>query len=160
MEKPLDGWCRFKIKCDASEVVNGCIGIGCIIRDAQGSFVGARCCKIEGSWQPREAEAISLKEAIAWIKSLNLKCCSFETDSQVLAHACNGQSGESNFHTIVSDCIKDLKHIDQVLVDFVYRSANRVAHLLASAAHSMSGCSEWLVTPPEFINHVLIADNS
>ncbi|XP_074352833.1 uncharacterized protein LOC141691984 [Apium graveolens] len=47
----------------------------------------------------------------------------------------------------------------QVLVDLVYRSTNGVAHLLASAAHSMSGCEEWFVTPPEFINDVLDLDS-
>ena len=44
-----------------------------------------------------------------------------------------------------------MKHFDNVLIEFVYRSANGVAHLLVTAAHSMSDLGEWLVTPPEFI---------
>lgn len=51
--RPSDGW--FTINCDASGVVNVRIGIGCVIRDSQGCFVGARCCTVDGRWQIREA---------------------------------------------------------------------------------------------------------
>ena len=37
---------------------------------------------------------------------------------------------------IIEDCIDILKHFEQVLVMFVYRSANTAAHLLAKAAYS------------------------
>ncbi|XP_074377393.1 uncharacterized protein LOC141718921 [Apium graveolens] len=126
----------------------------------KGSLVAARCSQVEGSWSPREAEAISLKEALSWVKELELKCCVFEIDSKVLVLACNGQGGESYFHIITFDCIKLLKHFDHVLVEFVYWSANRVVHELAKAAHSMPGLGEWLVTPPDFINHELDKDMS
>lgn len=43
----------------------GRIGIGCVIRNEHGGFVGARCRTVEGNWSPREAEAISLKEALS-----------------------------------------------------------------------------------------------
>lgn len=69
----------------------------------------------------------------------------------MLAVACNGYNGESYFHTLVSNCIHELKHIDQVLVGFIYRSVNCVAHLLVNAAHYMSGRGKCLVTPSEFI---------
>lgn len=64
--KPPDGW--LKVNCDASGAVNGAIGIGCVLQNSQGDFVGARCRKVEGSWNPMEAEAISLKEALAWAR--------------------------------------------------------------------------------------------
>lgn len=41
-------------------------------------------------------------------------------------------------------------------INFVRRSANSVAHLLAT--YSMSGLREWVGVPPEFINHVLDSD--
>lgn len=56
--------------------------------------------------------------------------CIFETDSKSLADACNGKSGEAYFGTIVLNCLHLLKHIDQVLVRFVYRSANNVEEKL------------------------------
>ncbi|KAL1818603.1 hypothetical protein ACET3Z_013472 [Daucus carota] len=63
-----------------------------------------------------------------------------ERDSKVLAMACNGRGGDANFDTIVSDCKQELKHFDNVLVEFVYKSANGVAHF-------MYDLGEWLVTP-------------
>lgn len=42
--KPPDGW--IKINYSSLGVINGCIGIGCVIPDSYGSFIGARCCRI------------------------------------------------------------------------------------------------------------------
>ena len=100
--KPPDGW--FKVNVDATSAHNGDISVGCVVRNAQGEFVGARCKRIEGSWCSKEAEAISLKEALGWTKALNLHLCIFETDSKVLAMACNGRGGDAYFNTIVSYC--------------------------------------------------------
>lgn len=46
-----------------------------------------------------------------------------------------------------------------MLVNFVHRSANGVAHALARAAHSMSGLQEWHDVAPEFISDVLLIDS-
>lgn len=107
---------------------------------------------------PREAEAISLKEALFWMIELKYAQCIIETDSRSLAMACNGIPGEAYFGTIVVDCIQLLKHINPVLVQFAYRSANRVAYVLAKAAYSMSGLEVWYDNPPDFLIHVLDCD--
>lgn len=46
-----------------------------------------------------------------------------------------------------------------MLVNFAYRSANNVAHVLAQAACSMSDVGEWYVTPPNFLLRVLELDS-
>lgn len=152
--KPSGQW--VKINVDAALSRDGFVGTGAVIRDSAGHFVRARVSRVAGNWQPREAEALSLKEALSWVKELNYDYCVFESDSKQLVDACNGQEGESYFHTIVSDCVDLCKHFNHVLVQFVRRSANGVAHLLAT--HSMSGPREWDVHPPEFIHHVLSSD--
>lgn len=43
-----------------------------------------------------------------------------------------------------------------MLIQFVRRSANSVAHMLAT--HSMSGLREWVDNPPGDIDHVLSSD--
>ncbi|KAL8093405.1 hypothetical protein AgCh_035325 [Apium graveolens] len=103
-------------------------------------------------------EAMGLKEALTWVKDLGFRRCVFETDSKLLADACKGEQGRSYFHTIVWDCIQLFKHFDEVLVQFVHRSANAVAHVLARATHFMSGFQEWNNVAPEFISDVLIND--
>ncbi|XP_074362776.1 uncharacterized protein LOC141703064 [Apium graveolens] len=154
--KPPDDW--IKINVDATGAQNGYIGFGCVIQNSKGQFIGARCGRIRSNWSSKEAEALSLKKAIIWIKHLQLDCCIFETDSQNLAYACYGEDGCAYFNTIVGDCKLVLKHFNHVLVKFVFRSTNCVAHELARTALSMSDLGEWHVTPPDFLNHVLDSD--
>lgn len=79
-----------------------------------------------------------MKEALSWVIERQYDHCILETDSNSLAMACNGTLGEAFFGNVVTDCIQLLKHICPVLVEFSYRSANRVAHMLAQATSSMS----------------------
>lgn len=51
------------------------------------------------------------------------------------------------------------KHFESVLVKFVSRSANSVAHLLARASYSTSGIQEWNSTAPAFIIHAIVLDS-
>ena len=75
----------------------------------------------------------------------------FESDAKLLVDAVQGRRGLSYFDTIAEDCNELLKHFDEVLLVFIHRSANQVAHLLARAACSMSGLQEWNVSAPDFI---------
>lgn len=135
-EKPKDGW--IKLNVDAAVFRNNNIGCGVVLRDAQGRFLGARCKRVEGAWRPREAEAIALKKALSWLVTLGYTTCEIETDSKILVQACSKTPDESFFGTIVDDRVQLLKHVNQVLLRFVFRSANSVAHELAKAAYSMS----------------------
>lgn len=154
--KPAEGWVKANI--DAAVFSDGSIGIGGVIRDSQGQFLGARSRRIRGAWQPREAEAIGLKEALSWVIDQGYSHCIFETDSAPLAAACNGSPGNAYFGALVGDCLHLLKHINPVLVVFAYRSTNRVAHALAKASYSLSDLGEWYVTPPMFLKSVLEFD--
>lgn len=62
---PSNGW--LKINVDAAVFMIWGIGIAAVIRDDRGGFVAARAMKLPGSWKPREAEAIALKEALSWV---------------------------------------------------------------------------------------------
>lgn len=155
---PPPDWIKINIDAAIFEAT-GSVGISSIIRYAAGEFVRARAQKIEVNMQPREAEAVSLKEALSWTKELGFQKCIFETDAKMLADACKGVPGRSFFHTIVLDCVDFFKHFDEVLVEFVHRSANGVAHTLARAAHSMSGFQEWIDFASEIISDVLTIDS-
>lgn len=62
-----------------------------------------------------------------------------------------GSRDYSTFDYIVDDCKELVKHFEEVLIVFVPRSANNVAHLLARGAYSVSDLQEWITTAPEFI---------
>lgn len=156
-QAPQQNW--VKINMDAAIFADiRTIGIGGIIRDANGKFLKAICKKVEGSWSPREAEALSLKEILSWTKQYGFTRCVFETDSKLLADACNGGSGRSYFHDIVRECVDLIKHFENVLVRFTHRSANEVAHTLARVSRSMSDLQEWDGVAPSFLSDVLTYD--
>ncbi|KAL8113302.1 hypothetical protein AgCh_020567 [Apium graveolens] len=156
--RPQHGW--VKVNTDAALFLEwDSTGVGNVIRDEHGQFIRARNHKLQALYSPREAEALGLKEALSWVKELGYKRCVFETDAKELVEACRSAQGNTYFHLIVLDCIDLLKHYDEVLVDYVPRSANVVAHELARATYSMSGVHEWVDTPPDCIRDVLIIDS-
>ena len=155
---PKPGW--VKVNIDAAVFIeSGFTGVGSIIRDEHNKFIRARNHRIDAVYQPREAEAIGLREALSWVKELGYRKCVFETDAKMLAEACKKVQGRTYFHSIVLSCVELFKHYDEVLVEFVYRSANEVAHKLARVTHSMSGIHEWADAAPEFISDVLLIDS-
>ena len=139
--------CLIKINTDAACMQGSDqVGVGCVVRDEWGNFIRSRSNIVHGRFQPREAEAISLREALSWTKEWRRTKCIFECDAKLLVDAVNGVKGKTYFHAMVEDCIDILKHFDEVLVVFAHRSANIVAHSLARAAYSTSGLVEWLYT--------------
>lgn len=69
--KPPQGWLKINLDAAVFQDIN-CIGIGCLIRDAFGSFLHVRCQNIVGAFQPPETKTYSL-EVLSWVKSLSLK---------------------------------------------------------------------------------------
>lgn len=103
-------------------------------------FLRAQSKAIVQRTQPREAEALNLKEALSWTKQwIDFKCV-FELDAKGLLDTINGSDRQSYFDAMVEDCNKLIKQFKEVLVIFVPRSANTVAHLLAKEACFMSNC--------------------
>ncbi|XP_074327947.1 uncharacterized protein LOC141665861 [Apium graveolens] len=148
--KPPQDW--IKINVDTTFWTNtGHIGAGCIIRDDQGQFLRAKASKLRGCATAREAEALSFKEALTWTKEWRTNRCVFELDAKAVVEVIHGPQKQSNFHVIIEECRDILKHFEEVLVIFDYRSANKVAHVLARAAYSMPDSMVWCNTAPELI---------
>lgn len=80
----MQGWVKINVDDAVFSDIN-CIGVGSVIRDECGTFVRARCRRIEGLLNPREAEAVGLKETLSWVKNLNFKKCVFKTDAKECA---------------------------------------------------------------------------
>ncbi|XP_074346962.1 uncharacterized protein LOC141685777 [Apium graveolens] len=148
--KPPGGWLKINIDA-ACRHDRDFVGAGCVVRNDEGGFVRARSSLVRSRACAREAEALSLKEALLWVKSWRQNKFIFESDSKVLVDEIRGGHAKSIFHPHVEDCIELLKHFDEVLVIFVNRSANSVAHSLAQAAYSVSDPQEWSYTAPNFI---------
>ena len=89
--KPSIGWVKANI--DAAIFQNqGQIGAGCIVRDAASNMIIARTTNILGAYPVREAEALSLEEALSWLKERQIDKCILETDSAQIVEALNDSS--------------------------------------------------------------------
>lgn len=69
---------------------------------------------IRSKGQIREAEAVSLKEALSWIKPWGTSKCIFESDAKILLDAFQGRRGKSIFDTILEDFQELMKHFQEV----------------------------------------------
>ncbi|XP_074327155.1 uncharacterized protein LOC141665071 [Apium graveolens] len=96
-------WCKppaqwVKINVDAACIQNADqVGAGCVARDERENFLRGRCNVVQGRFQPREAEAMGLKEALTWIKNWRTRKCIFECDAKLLVEAVNGSGGRLIF---------------------------------------------------------------
>ncbi|KAH9684396.1 reverse transcriptase domain-containing protein [Citrus sinensis] len=150
-EKPKFGW----VKCNVDAAVfasQGKIGIGCVIRNSQGGFLAARCVEVVGNFGAREAEALSIREALSWMKELHFPCVIIEMDClQVFRALVEEFSSPNGFGLIIEDCRALVKFIGEVQFSFVCRSANCAAHSVARASGSLSGLQEWNIVPPVWL---------
>lgn len=83
-----------------------------------------------------------MRKAMSWVKNWRNTKCVFESDAKLLVDAFYRPKGKSCFDMIIEDCGELLKHYDEVLIVWVPRSVNSVAHSLARAAHSSPGMRE------------------
>ncbi|EEF43404.1 conserved hypothetical protein [Ricinus communis] len=79
--KPELGW--LKINTDTALFLKqGRIGLGCVVRDSNGRMIMARSERRVGRFTAREAEALSMKEALSYMKDYQMDKCFFELDAQ------------------------------------------------------------------------------
>ncbi|XVE73368.1 hypothetical protein DITRI_Ditri11bG0112400 [Diplodiscus trichospermus] len=60
---------------------NSLLGIGMVIRDEDGYFLAGKSLMLASRVSVLEGEAIGLKEALSWMKSLNYQRVIFEMDA-------------------------------------------------------------------------------
>lgn len=146
--KPPLGW----LKCNVDAGIfssHGRYSFGGVIRDYGGGFVAAKCQSFSGLFRPREAEALAIREALSWIKNLQLSKVIVETDCLNVYSALVSQDYSPNgFGLIIADCQALAKLVGEVRFSFVRRSANVTAHNMARVESSMSSLGEWRDVPP------------
>ena len=103
-EKPTEGLCKLNV--DATLFSQrGLVGFGCVLRGATGAFISDRVSTARLNLQPHEAEAMSVREALTWIKYNNIPNLIVEMDSQLVYNALMDSSDAfSPFGMIIKDC--------------------------------------------------------
>nr|GLL40618.1 uncharacterized protein LOC109164833 [Ipomoea trifida] len=155
--KPEPGW--LKINVDAAlDVRKGGMGLGWVIRDANGIFKAARAVPVTGVCSPTEAETMAIRELLSWLKDQSPSQVLIETDALKVVQGLNSCSFDSAFDLLLCDVRDLLRSFSRTFISFVKRSANRAAHLVAREALSLSDCRVWTDHPPSFLCNVLSSD--
>ena len=110
---------------------------------------------------PELAEAMAIREVLSWVKSKQQMDMVVKTDCLQIVHVfCNSHSSFSYLGRVVEECrvlLAGLKH-QNVVLRFVKRSVNRVAHYLVRYSCSIVDRS-WRIgnAHPKF-QYVLLND--
>ncbi|XP_031131672.1 uncharacterized protein LOC116033057 [Ipomoea triloba] len=142
------------ISCNVDAVLHeGTVTYGAILRDHQGVFVAAHSGQLMCGKDPYLAEAMAVKEALAWIKSRSGVGYLVESDCLNFFNSYNsGRQDYSHVGLVIQQCRIIACDIGNTVVRHVRRSANHVAHVLARAAGSSSVLGEWVSSPPDCIS--------
>lgn len=105
-----------------------------VARDHTGELLVATASCKHGQINPELAEAIGIKEALSWVKNKIEQPVTIETDCLTVVQAIRCSSVNLSYlGRIVDECkslVNELKN-RHVALNFVKRSANKVAHFLA-----------------------------
>nr|GMD88427.1 uncharacterized protein LOC109155154 [Ipomoea batatas] len=145
--KPPHGWLKLNVDAAINKELKT-IGLGFILRNDNGRFVAAREQMWQGLYNAKEAEAIAVREALSWIKELNIDYVQVETDALLVIQGLQKNSCVSSFDLILEDIHKLASHFLCISFMFAKRSANSAAHLLAREAVFIADCIVWVTTPP------------
>ncbi|XP_074342398.1 uncharacterized protein LOC141679917 [Apium graveolens] len=140
---------------------SNCYAYAIVARDHEGKLVEAVSSCRQGRVDPELAEAIGIREALSWIKAKAWPSVILETDCLTVTQAIRCSSiNLSYLGRVIDECKRLLTELvnREVVLKFVKRSANNVAHYIAR--HSSSLADRVLRgedVPPDFI-HVLFND--
>lgn len=140
-----------KINADASFVPESAtFKVGMVLRDHRGTFImGRTSCAMSPS-SVFEAEAIGVREALSWIKMLQLHHCKIqlETDSLLVVQGVKS-SGVNLLEVgeVLEQCRKLLSELSETSIHFVRNRANRVAHEFARMP-CLVNCHLVFTSPP------------
>ncbi|KAL8091728.1 hypothetical protein AgCh_034114 [Apium graveolens] len=132
-----------------------------VVRDHEGALVEAKSSCKQGTIDPVLAEAMGVREALSWVKDKGWHGAEVEMDCLVVVPAIRCSSATLSYlGRILEECkmlLSQLK-VTNIVLHFVKRSANQVAHYLARHSSSIADCT-WKKgeVHPEFL-HVIVSD--
>ncbi|XP_060959189.1 uncharacterized protein LOC133030460 [Cannabis sativa] len=156
---PPDG-ISVKINVDATIFDDGRrFGLGMVARSSDGLLIEGRMKYTTVQVEVAVAEAIGIREVLSWLKENRWPQVYIEIDSLCVVQAIHSSIDMiSLFGSVIQDCKTMLASLNNVVVSFVKRSANVVAHKFARAARLYPDCTCSLETVPTELLSCLVAD--
>ncbi|GAA0150348.1 hypothetical protein LIER_37103 [Lithospermum erythrorhizon] len=138
-----------KVNCDAAWKQGSRDGATwVIIRDSRGSFMGARFKRLQWVSSSLIAEAQTLRDGLHFAWHLRVRNVELESDSKQLIHILRREQHiPSEVEVIIGDILHLTKYME-VKFQYVKRSINNAAHVVAHWDHRGVLEAEWLSTPP------------
>ncbi|XP_074359593.1 uncharacterized protein LOC141699337 [Apium graveolens] len=132
--------------------------IGMVVRNHQGTFIRGKMMRFAGRVQALEAELVGILEAIKWSAEFQGNTICIESDSLCSVQAIKGQD-QNQLETglLIDQCRELLKSRDWVLLSFIKKQANKVAHLLAKLPFTLNSFIV-LSSPPSYVLGTLMSD--
>ncbi|KAJ8756330.1 hypothetical protein K2173_025142 [Erythroxylum novogranatense] len=159
-QKPSPGWVKINLDA-ATNVHSDSTGVAMIVRDDHGNFLAAKNMCLLGSFTPKVAEAMALKEALSWLQDKGWEQVVCESDCLEVIQAVINRDWQdlTSFGAIIDDIRRlQAQSRQQIHFNVVKRSGNCVAHSLDQATRLCSNVGEWFVNPPNYIRDVLLTD--
>lgn len=111
------------------------IDFGFVARNSKDELIEARTVIHKMLASPVTAEAMAMKVVLSWISSWRWSQVSLESDCLVVIQAVRSKTPiRSHFGVIVEECRRLLSQSNNIALFFIKRSANMVAHIVATVA--------------------------
>lgn len=154
---PPDGF--IKVNTDAGVVSNLGGQVSAIARDEHGNFIRAAVKIIPAVQHPTLLEAYGILLAFDLLRELSCLQAIIENDCQPLVLALqSSRNCKSDLNLLVEDCRKASQAFEMIRFNFVRRSANTPAHILAKTMGPFSESVFLFAFPPSYINEALLQD--
>ncbi|KAK2662526.1 hypothetical protein Ddye_001100 [Dipteronia dyeriana] len=150
----------YKINCDATINVVGClVGFGIIICNSEGLVMASSSQNITASFSPQAAEAEAIRRGMLMAIVAGLFPCLLESYAEVGVDWINSVIPLcSEIGVIIMD-IQNLLKLDlYILINFVPRNANLIAHVLAKNGLSSVEDMFWLEEFPPCVSSLVSAE--
>ncbi|KAL5806345.1 hypothetical protein ACOSQ4_029078 [Xanthoceras sorbifolium] len=143
----IDCW---KINTDASVFTNrGRIGFGIVIRNFSGAVMASSAQQMEGCFSIAIAEALGVLRRLQFACDSGLLPAILETDSQVVVKAiASSESHLADLDLVATDIRALLSSFLGTVINFIARSANNSAHVLAAFAQTIVSDCFWMEDYP------------
>ena len=132
------------------------VGVGVVIRNERGEFLGALSELLDYGLDAVDAEALAALRAIEFAAEVCLFSMIFEGDClQVIKALQSMEFDAARIGHIYSLARSKLSLFSSFSVVHVFREGNSVAHRLAKFARNVVGSQIWLEHVPSFLNQCL-----
>ncbi|XP_019191686.1 PREDICTED: uncharacterized protein LOC109186207 [Ipomoea nil] len=124
-------------------------GVAAVVHDRQGTFIAGRNKTVRCLQDPHLAEAMGIKEALSCAMECGWRNLVILSDCQLVCSSLRSSALYNSYvGCVLNDCFSLKRQFDYVSFRFIYRSANKIAHVLARDASSLSGPRSWFSDYP------------